>query len=992
MPEDFDPYYTWLAIPPEEQPPDYYRLLGVPRFESNPDVITHAADQRSKHLRTFQTGKHWRLSQKLLNEVTAARLCLLNPEKKAKYDEQLRQQIAAQTPKLAPPRRNTAAVEQPAEADAQASQSTEAAPNTQSAEVVEAVSGGHKDTGHTLTTDHAASTKGGKPRCRSLYRRQLKLMLVIAGCGATAVAILAVILAVTAPKSVSPPLDQPSPAVATTLVFDLAPEQRTGVKITVGGSPVAIPQNGPITHQCSPGTHRIVATRDGYLPAVQEVTLQPGETRTVAPRWEKLPQLVIQWPQTERQAPRVEIDGRPYHIPSDVGQAEIQVPVEPGKRHLKLFREGHEPFELEMTVSAGQEVRIRPVWKSLEAIAGSPVGPPGAASETGNSEEITTAEKPSEQTPPAAGTPVAKSPVPSASELAQAERKLAETVTIPAGAQAAEKRRTAYELFGLGMGIVDSPADQFVLLKKSMEAAAEAGETALAFRAAEELAERFQFDPLPAKQQILAAIAPAANDSSRIKQFVEFSELVIDAALSQSRFDVAAEVAAAANSVCQRAQGKAFRKAVRERMEEIPRLQSWWQQHVQPALELLKEKPDDPDANLTAGVWYALKLCDWERGLPYLARCGDQSLRNLAEQQLNAPPHEPVEQIKLADAWWDLAQQRKDPKEADSLRLHAATWYEPVQPLHLNAIRGLSTLDQVRLDKRMADVARMERRLPLNSRVPRVIENSLGMKLVLISAGEFDMGSSPAEIEALLKEAAARNASPGYISNIASEGPQHRVRISKPFYIGMYEVTQGEYVEFLELKLDDPAKQGNVTSDELKARLRASPAGKLPMRESFVNAQAFCQNLSNMPAEKQSGRVYRLPTEAEWEYACRAGSASRFSFGDSEAALAEFAWYAANSSGRVQPVGTKRPNPWGLYDMHGNLPEWCADFFAPDYYRHSPAVDPRGPTGGSPLPTARVVRGGGYASEAFQCRSAVRDFRPEGAAQGAVGFRVVCAR
>ncbi len=983
MPENFDPYYTWLAIPPEEQPPDYYRLLGVPRFESNPDVITHAADQRSKHLRTFQTGKHWRLSQKLLNEVTSAKLCLLNPEKKAQYDEQLRRQLAAQAPKPAPPKRATAPVQRVSEAKSQSDQPVAAGPERPSGELAEFAA-----------ADRKPSTSGGKPRSGTFYRRQLKLIFAVAGCGAAAVALLAVVLAVTSPTAGPAPEEQSSQAAAT-LVFDIPEAERKDVKLTVGGKPVVVPPAGPITYQCQPGEHRIVAAREGYLPDVQQLTINGGETRTVAPRWQRRPQLVLEWPQHERQTPRVEIDGQTHDIPADSGAEAITLTVEPGKHRVKLFRQGHEPFELELTVAAGQEVRIRPVWRPLEYVAGGPGSQPNGLTDQANKsadQTQMTPSQPSEPAEPATPQPVLRRAIPSSVEIAQAEEKLSATVTIPSAAQPGEKRRLAYELFGLGMGSVDSPAEQFVLLKKSMEAAADAGEVTLAARAADELAARFDFDPLPAKQQILAAVAPAANDSAKIKQFVEFAESVIDSALSQARFDAAAEAAAAANNVCQRAQGKPFRKLVRDRIEEIPKLQAWWQQQVRPALEVLREKPDDPDANLTVGVWYALKLCDWEQGLPYLARCGDQALRKLAEQEINSPPVEPAEQLKLADAWWDLAQQRKDHKEADSLRLHAATWYEPVQPLHLSAVRGLSTLDQLRLDKRMADVARLERPLPRNSRVPRVIENSLGMKLVLISAGEFDMGSSQAEIDALLKEAAARNANPAYLRNITSEGPQHRVRISKPFYIGMYEVTQGQFIEFLELKLEGPTSHEPVTSDELKARFRASPAARLPISASFSQAQGFCQQLSNLPAEKQRGLVYRLPTEAEWEYACRAGSGSRFSFGDGEAALSEFAWYAANSSGRAQAVGTKRPNPWGLYDMHGNLPEWCADLFGHEYYRHSPAVDPRGPTTGSPSPTARVVRGGGYASEAFQCRSAARDFRPEEAGQGDVGFRVVCAR
>jgi formylglycine-generating enzyme required for sulfatase activity len=119
----------------------------------------------------------------------------------------------------------------------------------------------------------------------------------------------------------------------------------------------------------------------------------------------------------------------------------------------------------------------------------------------------------------------------------------------------------------------------------------------------------------------------------------------------------------------------------------------------------------------------------------------------------------------------------------------------------------------------------------------------------------------------------------------------------------------------------------------------------------------------------RGGNGYRLPTEAEWEYACRAGSGSRWSFGDDSGKLGEHAWYAGNSRDTTHPVGTRKPNAWGLYDVHGNVSEWCWDRYSANYYRKAPVSDPPGPGEG----VTRVFRGGGWNHAAAQTRSAARD-------------------
>ncbi len=228
----------------------------------------------------------------------------------------------------------------------------------------------------------------------------------------------------------------------------------------------------------------------------------------------------------------------------------------------------------------------------------------------------------------------------------------------------------------------------------------------------------------------------------------------------------------------------------------------------------------------------------------------------------------------------------------------------------------------------------------------KLVTNSIGMKLVLIPAGESLMGSPNSDRDA-----------------DDDEHPQHRVKIAKPFYLGATEVTQEQYQRVMG---ENPSY---FKSDSQR-----------PVEEvSWKDAVEFCRRLS-----EKEGKTYRLPMEAEWEYACRAGSMTKWCFGDSESQLRDFAWYYNNSERTTQPVGQKQPNAWGLYDMHGNVWEWCLDRYDDDYYGQSASTDPTGPSSGS----LRVLRGGSWLDFARHCRSAFRYFSSPGNGFDYLGFRV----
>jgi serine/threonine-protein kinase len=269
--------------------------------------------------------------------------------------------------------------------------------------------------------------------------------------------------------------------------------------------------------------------------------------------------------------------------------------------------------------------------------------------------------------------------------------------------------------------------------------------------------------------------------------------------------------------------------------------------------------------------------------------------------------------------------------------------------------------------------------------VPVEITNSIGMKLVLVPPGEFMMGSPKELIEEELK---AHGGDQSSKDRLSGEGPQHRVRITKSFYLGMYLVTQGGYQRVMGVNPSEFSATGKS-----KDKVAGQSTKRFPVEcVSWDDAVEFCRKLSEMPEEKAAGRWYRLPSEAQWEYACRAGSTGRYGFSSvrssipkefEEKALSDYGWFG-DIPGRPHAVGLKRASAWGLYDMHGNVWEWCHDWYAKDYYAKSPTDDPTGPLAGSD----RVHRGCPWHRPVRDCRSARRFSSEPGVRDHDLGFRV----
>jgi len=246
---------------------------------------------------------------------------------------------------------------------------------------------------------------------------------------------------------------------------------------------------------------------------------------------------------------------------------------------------------------------------------------------------------------------------------------------------------------------------------------------------------------------------------------------------------------------------------------------------------------------------------------------------------------------------------------------------------------------------------------------PEIIKTAGGVEMVLIPGGWLSMGSNGGDPD---------------------EVPIHKVWVD-PFLIDRYEVTQEEYIKFV---IGNPSR--------FKDPKRPIEQVRWLEAAFYCNARSLSEDLEPCYDEETGvcniqANGYRLPTEAEWEYACRAGTDTEHSFGSRRSMLKNFAWFKENANEKTQLVGQKKPNAWGLYDMHGNVTEWCNDKYDEDYYQDSPERNPRGPADGEKY----VLRGGAWNSSASACRSAYRTGESPGSfsdscfAHPDIGFRCV---
>jgi len=482
---------------------------------------------------------------------------------------------------------------------------------------------------------------------------------------------------------------------------------------------------------------------------------------------------------------------------------------------------------------------------------------------------------------------------------------------------------------------------QYVMLKEAFEQSLLLGDTEVAFAAISQL-NTFQVDREQLEADALAVLAKNAKTPAANATVANRAIDLADKFAEREDFDNAGKLGAIATAAAAKSADTALVKAIQQHNNSL-RTAKEEAARIKAARDLLVRDPENRDANLLVGKHLCLNKDDWAGGLALIGKAGDAALKDAADRDA-AALREQVKPVEAANAWFALSE--KIPVALKSLcQRRARYWYQQVLP-------SLAGLEKTVVEKRLSalDAELAAAGGPALKPIELTLSGNVKMIFRPIPAGKFAMGS-PAN-EPLRKE----------------NETQHTVTISKSFYLGQTEVTQAQW----------------------KAVTGSNPAlhqGDLQLPVENVNwdsANTFCQTLTKAFASKQY--KFRLPTEAEWEYACRAGTTTMFSFGNDLAKLPEYGWIYKNSKNETHPVGQLKPNAWGLYDMHGNVGEWCQDYLT--NYESASVIDPI-----QNKPSDRRVNRGGSAltPEAFlfSLRSAGRGGNPATEIRGYVGLRLV---
>jgi len=651
MTGQFDPYRTWLGIPPERQPPNHYELLGIPLFEEDPTVITHAADQRMGFLRTFQAGPHQKESQRLLNEVAAARVCLLNAKKKAAYDRKLRARLAAS--KTSAPH------------DAGAAPARKPAPRPLP------LAGG--------SGPAAPATPGGSRAVSSAAERAgiMRIARFAAAGFALAVLVGAGVAiwrsqqpeqtADRQPMETPPSQDQthpvPTPAEQTTPGAGEQPPavgastqpggQETGQQVGPGGpaSPKA-----PSTHPPAE-TSQPDAAQGGAAGASEPTRQQSGQaTETTS-------------------APGAEASQQPgaaVHAPEGTEEAS-GVTEQPGEQQPS----GESPSSPEQQqAQSSEQTTSGPNEQPPDSVAEQEPG--GAVDASGSEAGV--------------ASPPVKLPVPDQAQQAELRKRLDEIYDLDAHRTAEQRVELAQRLLRLSEATDLKPAEKFVVLRSAAELAVSAGELNWAFDRLEQMGQDFEFDVLGAKAFFFEKAAGRLLKPEALRELVDLAGQLAEQAVSARRFDLAMGVADAAYKASGDVSDRQVRKEAYELCTEMTRLKRQWEA-AQRARARLEQNPDDADAHLQLGQAECFLWDNWQEGLPHLAGGSDPELAQAAKVDLATDPEDAAQCVKAADVWWALAEQPRAEHRV-AFQRRAAWWYR-------QAIPGLEGLELVKATERL---------------------------------------------------------------------------------------------------------------------------------------------------------------------------------------------------------------------------------------------------------------------------------------------------
>ncbi len=533
-----------------------------------------------------------------------------------------------------------------------------------------------------------------------------------------------------------------------------------------------------------------------------------------------------------------------------------------------------------------------------------------------------------------------------------------------------------------------SPADDVALAKQMLEDAKKAGDqpaflTLLCEKAHElaikdttgyptaEAAMKLLAASVPEKKvealQKIAAIHQRAYATARGDAKAKAGEALIDTLKGLAEAQTAAGDADGAGATLKQALAIATaiksenRAAIQAQLAGLASQQQVAKQ-IAPLKAKLAADPKDASSRKEIVRLYLVELNNPAEAARFVDETLDEATRKYVPAAAKPVEDAPeAECTELGDWYKGLADQASTPASKAAMLGHAQAYYQRFLVLHTAADPGrtAASLTLKRIEDALAKLGTAPEpkaklgQAPEPKSSPASVTLDLGkgitMKLVLIRPGKFVMGSPDSE-----KSEVVGGRGHGV-------GPQHEVVITKAFYMGVTEVTQAQY-------------EAVMRTNPSYFRGPTNPVEQV----SWTDATEFCKKLS-----QKTRMAVRLPTEAEWEYACRAGTATAFSFGDADRALGDYAWYSDNSGETTHPVARKKPNAWGLYDMHGNVCEWCADWYGE--YPNGAVTDPQGPASG----TYRVLRSGCRAYNSTFCRAALRFYFTPDIRSDFYGFRVV---